>query len=449
MRKQTPLTLGLVAVLFLHFACQTAEQPELLTSKAQPIIGGQPDLNYPGIGALNINRQSNFCTGTLITPRLVVTAAHCVDALNNYIQQGLETFFRMDFPTGSGNNFRSEYVPIQSAQNHPLWNPSGLRNDIAVVILRDPVRTTKPLPINTSSIDASWIGRELYFLGYGVIQTRPARVRATRKYSARIPIIRVASQTYSNESPNRSICSGDSGGPALFVDGVAVVMGVNSYVQGSQVAPRTPACDGSSTSFRIDAYLDWLLPLMRQYGGSCQSNADCTNGQICTNGSCQNPPPGGVGAACDAVRRCAQGLSCTNRICRQVCSVNKGTPIVGAPGAACNNFQCANGGTCIRTNTGPFCLPVPCDPNGGCTNGGTCYSVSDLGQFCFCRANAECSSGFCNTENLTRVFGQIQPLGACTTAPPTQRTSCPQGSSCQDTQQNNACSENSASCVCR
>src|SRR3989442_4828094 len=47
----------------------------ILAGPAGAIVGGSPDSAHPYVGLLD--NRSEGCSGTLISPRVVVTAAHC------------------------------------------------------------------------------------------------------------------------------------------------------------------------------------------------------------------------------------------------------------------------------------------------------------------------------------------------------------------------------------
>ncbi len=295
-----------------------------LERRNQPIIGGQEDLSHPAVGVLTTDTFTPFCTATLITPRLALTAAHCLDiakALN------LKLRFRIDLPSKAATGFDQHFVDVETTSVHARWAPatSAFDNDIALLHFREPIPLIQPVSLYPNAMEGDWLQKRITAIGYGLLQTRPKIIGATRKHSVELPISEVIPLFFRVFDTNKSPCSGDSGGPALFQDGEqSTILGVASHVTGSLAAPNQPACDGMTAYLRIDAYQTWLKPFLEQPQGTCKQDTDCTAPQRCrdhtrfeepcdtTSKRCVCLSPGTIEEkqACSFARRCKDGFTC-------------------------------------------------------------------------------------------------------------------------------------------
>lgn len=75
---KTPRVAGLAGILVLAFGCSSSATSDPTSSTAQAIAGGQNDSDAPEANAV-VRLGSQNCTGTLLTPGVVLTAAHCIN----------------------------------------------------------------------------------------------------------------------------------------------------------------------------------------------------------------------------------------------------------------------------------------------------------------------------------------------------------------------------------
>ena len=305
--------LGLLAVASLA-ACVA---PGSVDSVAQPIINGTTDSGDPAVVMVMAHQpgsnMASLCTGTIVSPHVVLTAAHCVDPVTLGGSGAIFDVFPGTMPSAQTPSLAVKETHFDS----DFSGSAGSAGDVGVVILTNP-STTTPVPYNRSPLSQTMVGNAVRIIGYGITSgSDTTGTTAGTKHEAPDKLAAFDDSFVYLQDGLHGICEGDSGGPALLmIDGTERVIGVTSFGYdqcpvGGTGQPGQYA--GNDTRIDADAsFIDqWVLmfdPPAKKPGDSCGSDADCAPrtceqtsvGKICV----QSCDPAAMPSTCPSGTMC-------------------------------------------------------------------------------------------------------------------------------------------------
>ncbi|MCA9488305.1 MAG: serine protease [Myxococcales bacterium] len=230
-----------------------------LADPPAPIVGGVPAApgDWPDVVALYTIGDSVGCTGTLVAPDLVLTAAHCVAGLSRVVVG------TTDLASGGRT------IGVASVTSHP--NPYT-ELDVALVQLSETVTDIEPrLLMRDCLVDALSDGIEVEIAGFGATDAFgsefPDALMRARIQVRDADCSNLSAGCYPEVSPGAELiaggdgvdsCTGDSGGPLyLLGDDEAWLAGITSRA----AQPAQHVCGDGGIYVRSDAIADWIVSL--------------------------------------------------------------------------------------------------------------------------------------------------------------------------------------------
>lgn len=355
-----------------------------LAPRVDPIIGGSVATagQFPTVVALAIESGpevfQTFCTGTLVAPDIVLTAAHCQELDDQYdtiwvIVDGLT-------PQSSQGRAIAVAHSVRDA-SYDVEFTMGV--DVALLFLEEEVDDRAPSPIWLPPLA---VQSPLQAVGFGTADPSDSGTAGTLRYLSTEPTIScdvlwdtfrdqgatdedieglLAGRTFdemfvcTNMADDTGVCFGDSGGPAFVtLNGTPTVTGIASFVgdefcstYGMYAVPHRA----------ISFFAEQAPQLLCQVDGVC--NEDCTGGvdidcgcdvdedcgplfgrhECSPAGMCEELAPGQFGEACAGDDDCAAAYCGAAGLCTLPCESDEACPA----NATCELFTLTTGGECV------------------------------------------------------------------------------------------------------
>ncbi len=250
------------ALILLTFAM-------VVIAPAQAIVRGVEATSRDGLRGFVLRIESDqgeMCTGVLVSPDLVVTAAHCLLADTHYDVYALD------------RRFRSITRGVLAKALHPSFDGTAPPRsqpgiDLAVIRLDAPLGDDfAPLPLR--AVPPPVVGEDVTLAGFGTTafgkretarRLRFTYLRIRGEMQIGNTMLMASDSERESQRTGAGACQGDSGGPILRGNpGAFTLLGFVSWSSGATSERSGAACGGSTAITPLTPHLDWIEARMRE-----------------------------------------------------------------------------------------------------------------------------------------------------------------------------------------
>jgi hypothetical protein len=201
--------------------------------------------------------REGFCTGIVLGPRFVLTAAHCLRPTRD---------MAIVYRDASG---KPVLVAVAAAEAHPLYRPNAIAErqvsiDLAL-IETETALDPRFAPARLAEGDGPAVGDETILAGYGVAREgTPSSGGAllSARLKVRAPLSRILLWAEDGGAGGAGACGGDSGAPLFLADGETVAA-IVAWTSGAESGKR---CGGLTQGPLIAPQRDWIEATLARWG---------------------------------------------------------------------------------------------------------------------------------------------------------------------------------------
>ena len=232
-----------------------------IASPALAVVGGTTSRDVRGARASTLRVETSrgeLCSGAVIAPELVLTAAHCLMGGGSVSVVSLDP------------RFRARRHAVVAVLPHPSFVPGTTPRtqpgaDLAMLRLAAPL----PRDIEPATLGSGlWQGESVTMAGFGLSiennKSTARRLRETRlvnagNYTTQNTVKVAVDAEAKGESPGAGACRGDSGGPVLRGDAHSRdLVGIVSWSSGPLSSRVRSICGGFTAITPVSEYRGWI-----------------------------------------------------------------------------------------------------------------------------------------------------------------------------------------------